>query len=123
MNYIVTKIRSEPALLVGLVTAVLILLAEFGVELTQGQQAAIIGVIVAIGAIIVRSAVTPNIRVGALEDDHEQEGLMAGHASDIPDGDPVDVVHRDEMGAVEPATVATAAIVVLLVLFIVLLLL
>lgn len=66
---IVDRVRREPALLVALVSAILIALSEFGVSLTSGQQAAIVGVIIAIGAIIVRQAVTPNVSVGALEDD------------------------------------------------------
>ena len=95
---IIDKVRREPALLVAFVTAVLILLTEFGVDLTAGQQASIIGVIIAIGAIIVRQSVTPNISVGALEDDQGNPNgeLMAGQASSVPDGDPVDVVARED---------------------------
>ena len=118
MSAILAKVRREPALLVAFVTAVLILLTEFGVELTSGQQAAIIGVIIAIGAIIVRQSVTPNVSVGALEDDqgsHSGE-LMAGQASDVPTGDPVDVVVRDEQGAYDAGNllVALAALVLIL---------
>ena len=37
MKPVVDKIRREPALLVAFVTAVLILLTEFGVDLTEGE--------------------------------------------------------------------------------------
>ena len=129
MKPVVDKVRREPALLVAFVSAVLILLTEFGVDLTAGQQASIIGVIIAIGAIIVRQSVTPNISVGALEDDQGNPNgeLMAGQASSVPDGDPVDVVPMDgepagypprhaEQGAYDAGDllVALAAIVVVL---------
>ena len=104
MSAILAKVRREPALLVGLASAVLILLTAFGVPLTEGQQAAIIGVIIAVGAIIVRQSVTPNISVGALEDDQGNTNgeLMAGQASSVPTGDPVDVVPVDEHDADYP---------------------
>ena len=78
MSAILAKVRREPALLVAFVTAVLILLTEFGVDLTAGQQASIVGVIIAIGAIIVRQSVTPNISVGALEDDQGNPNAEQG---------------------------------------------
>ena len=95
---IIDKVRREPALLVAFVSAVLILLTEFGVDLTAGQQASIVGVIIAIGAIVVRQSVTPNISVGALEDDQSNPNgeLMAGQAAGVPTGDPVDVVARED---------------------------
>jgi ascorbate-specific PTS system EIIC-type component UlaA len=99
MKALFERVRREPAVVVGLVTAVLLLLTEFGVNITSGQQAAIVGVVIAIGAIIVRQSVTPNVSVGALTDNQENPGgddLMAGQASDVPDGDPVDVVARNE---------------------------
>lgn len=125
MSTIVRKIREEPALLVGFVSAVLILLTAFGVPLTEGQQGAIIGVVIAIGAIIVRQSVTPNVKVGALEDNLERHtgGLMAGSASDVPEGDPVDVIPREEPGRLDLANAATVALVALLTLFFVVLLL
>ena len=118
MSAILAKVRREPALLVGLASAVLILLTAFGVPLTEGQQAAIIGVIIAVGAIIVRQSVTPNVSVGAKEDDQGNPNgeLMAGQASYVPTGDPVDVVPRDEQGAYDAGNllVALAAIVIVL---------
>lgn len=54
---------AEPALWVGLVQAVLILLVAFGVPLTVDQKAAVIGltsaVLAVIGAVVTRSQVTP----------------------------------------------------------------
>jgi ascorbate-specific PTS system EIIC-type component UlaA len=118
MKAIVDRVRREPALLVGLVMAILIALTEFGIEVTAGQQAAIVGVIIAIGAIIVRQAVTPNVSVGALEDDMTNTSgeLVAGQASEIPTGDPVDVVPKDEYGAYDAGNllVALAALVLIL---------
>lgn len=111
LSYILYKIRREPALLVGFVSAVLVLLTSFGVSLSDGQQAAIIGVIIAIGSLIVRDAVTPNVSVGALEDDqgHARGDLMAGQASEVPDGDPVNVVLKDDDGAVDIHSAARLA--------------
>jgi ascorbate-specific PTS system EIIC-type component UlaA len=117
---LVEKIRREPALLVAFVTAVLIALTEFGVDMTTGQQAAIVGVVIAIGSIIVRQSVTPNVNVGALTDDapgNTNGDLMAGQASSVPDGDPVDVVPVDEVGAYDTGNllVALACLVIIVV--------
>jgi hypothetical protein len=52
-------IRREPALVAGVVQAVLALLVAFSVPLTQEQVAAILGVSAAVLAIVVRAKVTP----------------------------------------------------------------
>lgn len=94
------RIQREPALLVGIATAFLVLLTEFGVPLSDGQQAAVIGFVIALGAVIVRQSVTPNVSVGAHTDDLDDRHLelVAGEASALPDGTPVDVVPKDEYG-------------------------
>ena len=53
-------IKNYPALLSGLVLAVLGLLLAFGVNVTQSQTAAIMGVVGAILAILTHLSVTPN---------------------------------------------------------------
>lgn len=52
-------LRREPALVAGIVQAVLALLLAFGVDLTQDQVAAVMGVTAAVLALIVRSQVSP----------------------------------------------------------------
>jgi hypothetical protein len=53
----------EPALWVGLVEAVIVLLVAFGVPITADEKAAVIGLVSAVlavvGAFITRSQVTP----------------------------------------------------------------
>lgn len=55
----IDRIRREPVLVTSLVAAVMYLLTEFGVTVTDGQQAAILGVVGAILAFVARSQVTP----------------------------------------------------------------
>jgi uncharacterized membrane protein len=54
---------SEPALWVGLVEAIIVLLVAFGVPISADQKAAVIGLVSAVlavvGAIVTRSQVTP----------------------------------------------------------------
>ena len=57
------RIKDEPAVVAGLVQAVLALLVAFGLELTDGQVAAILGVTGAVLALIVRQKVVPQRRV------------------------------------------------------------
>lgn len=119
MSRIWNRIQHEPALLVGLVTAVLSLLVAFGVDLSDERQAAIIAVVIAVGAIIVRQAVTPNIAVGAHEDDQsgylDSGTLVAGEASSIPNDTPVDVVRKDEFGHGSSSTLITVAAVLVII--------
>ena len=59
MNALIDRIRNEPALLSGLIVALLSLLAAFGLDLTAEQTAAITAVTGAGLALFVRSRVTP----------------------------------------------------------------
>lgn len=60
------KIRREPAVIVGLVSAVLTLVVTFGVPINSDQRGAIIGVVGAVltllGAVVTRSQVTPTAK-------------------------------------------------------------
>jgi hypothetical protein len=57
------KIRNEPAVVVGLVVAVLTLVVAFGVPISADQKAAVVGVVGAVltllGAGVTRSQVSP----------------------------------------------------------------
>lgn len=53
------RIKAEPVLVSSLVFAVLGLLLAFGVDLSEKQVAAIMGVVGAVLAIVTRSKVTP----------------------------------------------------------------
>lgn len=49
----------EPALIVGLVGALIALLVAFGLELSTTQQGAVMAVVIAALALVTRSQVTP----------------------------------------------------------------
>jgi len=51
--------KTEPAVIVALVTAVLALAVSFGLDLTEDQTAAIITVVVIVAGLVTRSKVTP----------------------------------------------------------------
>lgn len=53
------KIQGEPILLTGLASAIILLAVTFGASLTDAQQGAIIGVVVAVAAFFGRSKVSP----------------------------------------------------------------
>lgn len=57
--WLLTTVRREPAVVAGLVQAVLALLLSFGVDLTTEQTAAIMGLSAAVLAFVVRRRVTP----------------------------------------------------------------
>ena len=86
----------EPAIVIGTVTtavtAVLALLVAFGIDLSQGQQVAILGVIAGVGPLVVafltRSKVAPIATVVAQAVDGQ---VVAGPASVLDNGTPVDV--------------------------------
>jgi hypothetical protein len=90
-----TVTQREPALSIGAataaVTALLALLTAFGVDLTQGQQVAILGVIAGVGplvaAFLTRSRVTPN---GSIVQVVAGDGtVVAASASPLPNGTPI----------------------------------
>lgn len=61
---ILDRIRSEPALVSGLVVVLLNVAAAFGFDLTAEQTAAVNGLVVALLAFVVRSQVSPIARPG-----------------------------------------------------------
>lgn len=65
MSVIFDRIRREPALVTGLVSAVVALVTSFGLHLTDEQVGAITAVTIAIMAIVTRSQVTPAVDVVA----------------------------------------------------------
>lgn len=87
------QIKREPALIYGLVSAVIALILAFGVDLSNEQVGTIMAVVVAIMAIITRASVTPNVTVAAKERD---AGLVAGQAAPEPiaEGAPVEVTEE-----------------------------
>ena len=64
------RIKKEPALVAGVVQAVLGLLLAFGVELTTEQTGAILAITAAVLALFVRSQVTPTA-----SDDRGEDGV------------------------------------------------
>lgn len=89
---------SEPAVVVGLitavVTAVVAVLVAFGVDLTTEQQVAILGLVAAVApivaAILTRGRVTPAAAVAARVDP-DSGYTVAGPAARVADGQPVTV--------------------------------
>lgn len=60
MNGIWKRIKQEPALVTGVVSAAIALAISFGIGLSEQQVGAIMAFVVAILAIVTRQAVTPN---------------------------------------------------------------
>lgn len=56
---IIDRLRSEPALVAGVLQALLALLLAFGVPLTDEQVGAILALSAAVLAVVVRQRVTP----------------------------------------------------------------
>lgn len=56
---IIERLRSEPALVAGVLQALLALLLAFGVPLTDEQVGAILALSAAVLAVVVRQRVTP----------------------------------------------------------------
>ena len=63
-------LKVEPALVTGAVSAILVLVTAFGLPLSEGQKAAVLGsivpVLVLVQALVTRGQVTPNAKVDAL---------------------------------------------------------
>lgn len=55
-------VRREPVMALALVQAVIVCGVAFGLELTDGQTAAVLGVTAAVLALVARSRVTPTTR-------------------------------------------------------------
>lgn len=65
MSTILAKIKAEPALVTGLISAVVALAVAFGLHLSGEQTGAISAVVVAILAFVTRSKVTPTSKDAA----------------------------------------------------------
>lgn len=84
---------TEPAVIVGAISAiiasVLVLLVAFGIDITPDQTAAILGVVAAVGPIVVsliiRRKVTPNVSV--VEAVTKDGDVVAGPANEIETGE------------------------------------
>lgn len=57
------RLRDEPVLVVGVVSALLVLLVQVGVPVSDGVANAISGLIFAVSALIARRKVTPNSKL------------------------------------------------------------
>jgi hypothetical protein len=79
------RARNEPALIVGVVEAVLVAAIAFGIDLTAEQTAALLAVVVAVGALITRQTVYGPRTVA----DHPAgPGTLADPAAPVGDLDP-----------------------------------
>jgi len=52
-------VKTEPAVIISLVAAILALAAAFGLPLTQDQTAAVMAVVTIVAGLVIRSKVTP----------------------------------------------------------------
>jgi hypothetical protein len=59
MTALLDKIKDEPVLVTALVQALVVLGVEFGLDLSSGQQGAILAVCAAVLAFVARSQVVP----------------------------------------------------------------
>jgi hypothetical protein len=95
---VIDRIRREPALVTGLVLAVIGVASAFGLGITDGQRdgivAAVGAVLALLGAGVTRSQVTPSTdvvaRVKPADVGFGQE-LVAGPAHPAPTGTPVEL--------------------------------
>ena len=76
----IDRIRREPALIAGLIQAVLALLVAFGLSLSAEQTASILAVTAALLAVLTRAQVTPYADVVERADGRE---VVAGPANDL----------------------------------------
>lgn len=60
LHNLIEKLRNEPVLVTGFVTAVIGLLVAFGLELSDEQVGAILALVGSVLAIVARKRVTPN---------------------------------------------------------------
>lgn len=88
-------IKREPALVSGLIAAVIALVAAFGLDLTNEQVGAIMAVVAAVLALVTRQSVTPNVSVAAAVANPPAGQPVAGPAAAAAEGTPVDVVPAD----------------------------
>ena len=72
MQSIIDRVRREPALVSGLVTAVIALAVSFGLDLTEEQVGSIQAVVAAVMALVVRQQVTPTS--DGTDDDEARHG-------------------------------------------------
>lgn len=76
----IDRIRREPALVSGLVSAVIALAVSFGADLSSEQVGAVMAVVAAVLAVVTRSQVTPHVNVVEQLDGTE---VVAGPANDL----------------------------------------
>lgn len=87
------RIRTEPALVTGLISALIAVGVAFGLDLTGEQTGAIMAGVAAIMAFVVRSQVTPTSKVAAEDTD---TGVVAGPAAaSVAEGSPAQVLPDD----------------------------
>ena len=98
MKAVLAAIRREPALVSGLVSAVILAVVAFGFTLTPEQIGGIMAVVIAIMAIVVRSQVTPVVSVAA---EVVKGEVVTGQAAP-PAGEPAAVVTSDDGTGLDP---------------------
>lgn len=91
MKSILERVKNEPALLIGLVSAAISLILAFGIDLTDKQVGGIMAVVVALLALVTRSQVTPTRAVAA----EVVKGEVVTGAATPPAGEPAEVVPAD----------------------------
>ena len=80
MSTIIDRVRREPALVSGIVSAGIALAVAFGLDWTAEQVGAVMAVVAAILAVLTRAQVTPHVDV--LE--HAVDGeVVAGPANEL----------------------------------------
>ena len=98
-NFWTRLMALEPAVVRGALLSVFAVLALFGIEGATEANAvtiasAIAAVLPLIAGIIIRPAVTPNVKAAAVQENADR-GFEAGEAAPYPEGTPVDIVLED----------------------------
>lgn len=90
MKSILERFKNEPVLLAQAAAVIIGLGAAWGLTLTDIQTGAVMAALAFVGALVGRGQVTPTRAIAAEET--EAGVLVAGEASDVRTGEPVDVV-------------------------------
>ncbi len=95
----------EPVRAKALWAALLLLLTSLGIGIPAGLDGRVQTTITAVGVLLPlllaewqRLSVTPNKKVAAVVDPQSHD-IVAGPASDVPDGEPVELVYKSRHAA------------------------
>lgn len=107
MTKIVNLMKNEPAVVSGLILAAIALATAFGLDLSNEQVGAITAFVSAAMSFVVRSQVTPSVRVSAERDKTGHDVAGEAVAPEIAPETPVEVVEAAPEPPVETVPTTT----------------